>query len=163
MDLYIIRHAWAVDSGDSRWPADGQRPLSAEGRDRFARMAALLMEHGMKPSLITTSPLTRCVETAQILAAGAGKAEIVELDELQPGSNADALMRWTMQHSRKHEQIAWVGHAPDVNWLTAATIGDAACSIRFAKGAIAAVRFSETPALGGGELQWLATAKILGV
>ncbi len=117
----------------------------------------------MKPSLIATSPLTRCVETAQILAAGAGKAEIVELDELQPGSNADALMRWTMQHSRKHEQIAWVGHAPDVNWLTAATIGDAACSIRFAKGAIAAVRFSETPALGGGELQWLATAKILGV
>ena len=68
-----------------------------------------------------------------------------------------------MQHSRKHKQIAWVGHAPDVNWLTAATIGDAACSIRFAKGAIAAVRFSETPALGGGELQWLATAKILGV
>ncbi len=163
MDLYIIRHAWAVDSGDPRWPHDDQRPLSAEGRDRFSRMAARLTEHGMKPSLIATSPLARCIETAQILALCVNKAEIVELDELRPGSNADVLMRWTVRESRKHEQIAWVGHAPDVNWLTAAVIGDAACSIRFAKGAVAAVRFSDAPALGGGELQWLATAKILGL
>ena len=31
-----------------------------------------------------------------------------------------------------------------------------------AKGAVAAIRFEELPEIGGGELKWLATAKLLG-
>ena len=34
--------------------------------------------------------------------------------------------------------------------------------IRFAKGAVAAIRFDREPTVGNGELQWLATAKLLG-
>ena len=163
MDLYIVRHAWAGHYGDPQWPEDDLRPLTEEGTTRFAQMAARLIERGMKPEVIAASPLVRCVETAQILAARMGKAELVVLDELRPGSNQDGLIRWTARQARKHQQIAWVGHAPDVDRLAAAVIGDGQALIRFTKGSVAAIRFDDVPAIGSGELRWLATAKVLGV
>jgi len=48
-------------------------------------MAATLVGRGMKPEVIATSPLVRCVETAQLLSVAAGKVEVVELDELLAG------------------------------------------------------------------------------
>jgi len=168
MELYIVRHAWAADRDDPQWPEDGLRPLTEAGKERFAQVAAKLAGRGMKPEIIATSPLVRCVETAQLLAAAADsvshtKAEMVELDELRPGSDFDGLLRWTERQARKHQQIAWVGHAPDVNRLTAAMIGEGDSSIHFAKGAVAALSFDALPALGLGELRWLVTARVLGV
>jgi phosphohistidine phosphatase len=162
MDLYIVRHAWAADRDDARWPDDGQRPLTEEGKKRFARVAAKLIDRGMKVQVVGTSPLVRCVETAQLLAAAADKAKMVELDELRPGSDLDGLLRWTAAQSQKHEGIAWVGHAPDVDRLAAALIGQSDALVRFAKGAAAAIRFDGPATLAGGELQWLVTAKMLG-
>lgn len=162
MDLYIVRHAWAEDRDESRWPDDGLRPLTSDGKERFARVAKKLAALGMKPGVIATSPFTRCLETAQILAAAVSDAKIVKLDELQPGSDLQGLLRWTARQAAKHEQIAWVGHAPDVDRLAAALIGDGGSLIHFAKGAAAAIRFDREPAPASGELQWLATAKVLG-
>ncbi len=162
MDLYIVRHAWAVDRDDARWPDDGLRPLTEEGKKRFAKVAASLVDRGMKLQVVATSPLVRCVETAQLLVAAAGKAKLVELDELQPGSDLDGLLRWTAAQAKKSQGIAWVGHAPDVDRLTAALITQSDALIRFAKGAAAAIRFDGPPVLAGGELQWLVTAKMLG-
>ena len=70
MDLYIVRHAWAGQRDDSRWPDDGMRPLTAEGKERFARVVRKLADAGVAPGIIAASPLVRCVETAEILAAG---------------------------------------------------------------------------------------------
>ncbi len=94
MDLYIVRHAWAGDRDDSRWPDDGMRPLTAEGKKRFARVVKKLVRAGMAPSVIATSRLVRCMETAEILAAALEEPEIVKLDELQPGSDLQGLLRW---------------------------------------------------------------------
>jgi phosphohistidine phosphatase len=162
MDLYIIRHAWAAERDDSRWPDDGMRPLTAEGRERFARFVKRLVGVGVAPGVIATSPLVRCVETAEILAAAIDGPKLVKLDELQPGSDLQGLLRWTAKQSAKHKQIAWVGHAPDVDRLAAALIGDGGALIRFSKGAVAAIRFDNEPAVRQGELQWSANAKLLG-
>ena len=161
MDLYIIRHAWAAESDDSRWPDDGTRPLTAEGKERFAGVVKKLVAAGMTPGIIATSPLVRCVETAQILAAALDGPKIVELDELQPGSDLQGLVRWTARQAAKHQQVAWVGHAPDVSRLVAALIGNGSSLIHFGKGAVAAIRFDGKPTLEAGELQWLVTAKTL--
>jgi phosphohistidine phosphatase len=163
MDLYIIRHALAADRDDPRWPDDESRPLTEDGAKRFARMVELLADRGMEPGVIAASPLVRCVETARILSAGTGNPKVVELDSLRPGGEVEPLLQWTARQSRDFESIAWVGHAPDVDRLTAALIGDQKAWIRFAKGAVAAVRFDSPPALGTGELHWLVTAKVLGV
>ncbi len=162
MDLYIVRHAWAADRDDAQWSDDGLRPLTEEGKKRFAKVAASLVDRGMKLQVVGTSPLVRCVETARLLAAAAGKAKVVELEELRPGSDLDGLLRWTVRLAQKHEGIAWVGHAPDVDRLAAALIARSDALVRFAKGAAAAIRFDGPPVLAGGELQWLVTAKMLG-
>ena len=60
------------------------------------------------------------------------------------------------------EELAWVGHAPDVGDMTKALLGSSSGEIRFAKGGIAAIHFDGLPAVGRGELWWLVTAKILG-
>ncbi len=163
MDLFIIRHAWAGHYGDPAWPDDTQRPLSDEGGERFARMVASLAGRGLAPELIATSPMVRCVETARVLAEGvAGDAEVIARDELLPGGSLAELLAWTVRQSARHEQIAWVGHAPDVSQQAAALLGQGDGGIRFGKGAIAAIRFEGPPQLGGGQLRWLVTAKVLG-
>jgi phosphohistidine phosphatase len=163
MDLFIIRHAWAGHFGDPDWPDDSKRPLSDEGRRRFARFAAKLADRGLAPTLIATSPMTRCVETAAVLAAGvAGGPEVVARDELLPGGSVAELAAWTAQQAERHQRIAWVGHAPDVSQYAAAMLGQTQGGIRFAKAAICAIRFAGPPQLGGGQLRWLATAKLLG-
>ena len=163
MDLYIIRHAQAGHFGDPNWPDDSKRPLTDEGRDRFARMVEKLAKREFDPEVIATSPAVRCLQTAQVVAEGVpGDAEVVELEALLPGNDVRALMEWTTRQSRKHRRLAWVGHAPDVGRLTAELIGDRTTWVRFAKGTIAAVRFQGPPELGGAELRWLVTAKMLG-
>lgn len=163
MDLYIIRHAWAGHYGDPQWPNDSLRPLSEEGKQRFAGFVAALASRGFDPDLIATSPLVRCLETAQLVAQGVGgDPEVVERVELLPGSDLDGLLAWSEVQSGRYHRIAWVGHAPDVGQLTASLIGNGHGSIRFGKGAIAALRFSDLPRLADAELRWLVTAKMLG-
>ena len=163
MDLYIIRHAWAGQYGDPQWPDDGRRPLTSEGEARFTEVVARLVQRGFAPQLIATSPLVRCEQTARIVAGGlSGDPPVVGLDELLPGSDLEGLLRWTAEEAADYDQIAWVGHAPDVGRLTADLIGQPDGGIRFATGAVAAVRFEGLPQLGQGELHWLVTAKLLG-
>ena len=161
MDIYIVRHAWAGQRGD-QWPDDDLRPLTQDGKKRFAKVAEKLVECGMDVKLIATSPLVRCAQTAKLLAAATRKVEVVELDELRPGGDFERLLTWTARQATEHERIAWVGHAPDVDRLAAALIGDGEALIHFAKGGVAAIRFDGEPILGTGELQWLVTANLLG-
>lgn len=164
MILYIIRHAWAAERGDPQWPDDDLRPLTDEGRKRFGRMVKTLLDRGFGPELIATSPLVRCRETAEILAKIVpGKPAVVERQELVPGSDLEGIVHWTNRLSGRHEQIVWVGHAPDVGHLAGALIGDRGGGLRFAKGGIAAINFDGPVEVDHGELCWLVTAKILGV
>ncbi len=163
MDLFIIRHAWAGHFGDPAWPDDSQRPLSDEGRRRFARLVAKLADHGLAVELIASSPMTRCIETAWVLAKRLpGHPEVVARDELLPGGSVAELVAWTARQAERCQRIAWVGHAPDVSQLAAAMLGPGEFRSRFGNGAICLIRFPGPPQLGGGELRWLATAKLLG-
>jgi phosphohistidine phosphatase len=161
MLLYIVRHAWAEERDSERFPNDDLRPLTGEGKKRFAKVVERLVDGGFRPTIVATSPLVRCRQTADItLKHLANDAKLVELDALRPGSDLAELVRWTA--SQPDEAIAWVGHAPDVTDLAAALIGDGSASIRFAKGAAAAIEFAGEMAAGKGELNWLSTAKLLG-
>lgn len=161
MILFIARHGLAGEHGDPRYPNDSLRPLTKEGQDRFTHVIKLLAERGLAPSVIATSPLVRCRQTAEIMREHSScRTPLVELDELAPGSQLDGLIEWT--NSQAVDSVAWVGHAPDVDEMTANLIGDDTASIRFAKGAIACLTFDDQVALGRGELKWLVTAKVLG-
>ena len=163
MHIYIARHAWAGERGDPRWPDDSLRELTPEGIERYSEVVKRLAECGFAPERIVTSPYTRCRQTADIIAKYvSGKPKIDELEALEPGSDLDALLEWTNEQGGK--DVCWCGHSPDVEVLAATLIGDGAARVRFAKGAVAAIGFDGDGAnAGGGELYWLATAKLLGL
>lgn len=161
MIVYIVRHAWAEQRSAERFPDDDLRPLTSDGKKRFDRVAKTLAKRGMMPAIIATSPLVRCRQTADILAGRLpGQPPIVELDALAPSSKLEPLLRWNVEQAR-HAEVAWVGHAPDVEELTATLIGDMQARMRFNKGAVAAISCDPGES-GFGRLLWLATAKILG-
>ncbi len=162
MLLYIVRHAWAEERDDSIWPGDLERPLTDKGRKRFVQVVKRLVEAGFAPAIIATSPLARCRQTAELIREHvAGKPKIVPLDVLACGADLSDMVKWTAQQA--DGDVAWVGHVPDVENMAARLVGDGDCSLRFAKGAVAAIEFEGPVAPRTGQLQWLATAKLLGV
>jgi len=164
MLLYLIRHAWAGQFGDSEWPDDTQRPLTSPGKKRFDKMVKALARRGFAPTLVATSPLVRCRQTAELVVKRVpGEPKLVQRDELQPGGDLERLLAWTTEEAGNYQEIAWVGHNPDIEEMAAALLGNPNVHIRFAKGAIAALEFPVVPRLREGELRWLVTAKILGV
>lgn len=164
MVIYIARHAWAGERGDPRWPDDSLRELTSEGIARFTKVVKLLANRGFRPGRIATSPYARCRQTAELIAKYAeGHPPIDQLDALEPGSEIDPLIEWSRQHTAEDRNTCWVGHSPDVERLAAELVGEGATRIRFAKGAIAAINLEAEVNIGAGELNWLATAKLLGV
>ncbi len=160
MNLYIVRHAWAEERNEERWPDDSQRPLTDDGQKRFKKMLRRLADAKFWPDVIATSPFLRCVQTADLIAARVKDCPKLELlPALAPHSNLDALIEWTNQQTG---EVAWVGHDPDVVNLAAGLIGDGGAKIHFKKGAVAAFRFDGAIERGRGELLWLATANLLG-
>lgn len=163
MKLYLVRHAWAGQHGDPRWPDDALRPLTKDGAKRFAAVAKRLDSIGVAPGLVATSPLVRARETAEILIRHlAEEPELIELEELAPGSQLERLIAWTNQHARDRD-VAWVGHAPDIDSWAGGLLGMASSAFRINKGAVAAIEFEDRISRGAGELRWLVTARVLGL
>jgi phosphohistidine phosphatase len=162
MFLYVVRHAWAYERGDPRWPDDSQRLLDPEGAERFERVVALLAQRGFEPEVIATSSYVRCSQTADIIAAGTPNSpKVVELSALTPGSDFDELTQWSRK--QQAESLCWVGHSPDVERLAAALLIEGAeANVRFAKGSVAAIKIQGELEAAAGELHWHATAKLLG-
>ena len=116
MDLYIIRHAWAGHYRRSglarRYPA----ALDDEGRERFARMVdqpgrsragAGADRHRVRWCAASRRP-------ACWPRAWRAMRKSSARDELLPGGSLAELLAWTVRQTAHHQQIAWVGHAPDV-------------------------------------------------
>jgi phosphohistidine phosphatase len=148
MILYLLRHAKAI-------PRQGgipeeQRYLTAEGRERFTRMAAGMLEQGMKPDLILTSPLLRAVQTAEILACVlAFSGELLVEPLLAPGIGRRQLARLLKAHSGAGEMVL-VGHEPDLSLLVTVLLGVKA-HFTLKKGDVVAL---ELDADGKASLRW---------
>jgi phosphohistidine phosphatase len=111
MNLYILRHAHAVDAAD-----DPERPLSARGRKQVRTLAAFLKQ---SDALVTRevwhSPLARSGETAELLIKKLGlEANLVEIDGLQPEDDPQLL---TQRFKNRQQPLAIVGHDPQLSAL----------------------------------------------
>ncbi len=163
MLLYIVCHAPAGQHGDPRYPNDSLRPLTSKGKRRFDRLVKRL---AARTSMGVDaggdqSAGAGCRQTAEILVARVrhGAAKLLGRDELAPAGPWHELIGWT--NSAGDSEVAWVGHAPDVDQITAALIGSADANLAFAKGGIAAIRFAEEIAVGEGELCWFVRPKLV--
>jgi phosphohistidine phosphatase len=158
--LYIVRHAWAFERDDDRWPDDGQRPLTHKGMRRFRRVAKRLAKRGFAPEQVATSPLVRCVQTAAIICDRLGHDAPIVIEALSPGARLSDVLIATA--GLDADETAWVGHAPDVGQLIAGLV-DSTIPMEMSKGAVAAISFDGPPRPGAGRLSWFVSATLLGV
>jgi phosphohistidine phosphatase len=117
MNLYIIRHAIAVDEAASDYESDSERPLTDKGRKKMRQIAKALRYLGVQFDLILSSPYVRACETAEILAdVFKMKSKIVFSDNLIPLGNPELLIG---EINEKHtvDSLAIVGHEPHLSSL----------------------------------------------
>lgn len=117
MNLYIIRHAIAVDEVTSDSGSDSERPLTNKGRKKMRQISKALRHLGVEFDLILSSPYVRASETAEILAdVFKMKNKIVFSDHLIPEGNPELLIG---EINEKHsvDSLAVVGHEPHLSTL----------------------------------------------
>lgn len=86
MELLLVRHAHA--GAKDRWHGDDRlRPLNARGRGEARALVDLLA--GYRAAQVVCSPLVRCVQTAEPLAAYLG-VPVEESEALGPQADRDA-------------------------------------------------------------------------
>jgi|SRR5215207_2862691 phosphohistidine phosphatase len=117
MNLYIVRHAIAVDEGTPGYESDSERPLTDKGRKKMRQIAKGLRNVGVEFDLILSSPYVRARETAEILAdIFKMKKKIVYSDNLIPSGNPELLVG-EIKEEYSVDSIAMVGHEPHLSTL----------------------------------------------
>ena len=117
MNLYIIRHAIAVDEATSDYASDSERPLTDKGRKKMRQIAKALRHLGVEFDLILSSPYVRACETAEILAdVFKMKKKIAFSDNLIPLGNPELLIS-EINEKYSVEGLAIVGHEPHLSTL----------------------------------------------
>lgn len=140
MVLYIVRHAEAVEDNDTL--QDEWRYLTEKGRTAAKKMSAAIAKFGPKPRLTITSPLTRAVQTAEILAEKACRKNVVVASRLLlPGADINELVTHLKSCSNVKRALL-VGHEPLLGALTAALLGREGESLSLKKGACVTLKFN---------------------
>jgi phosphohistidine phosphatase len=154
MQLYLVRHAHAVDS-----QVDPLRPLSERGRQQARRMGELLRATtAFTPTWIWHSGLVRARETAEIIGALASpQAAIAALPGLR-GDDDPALL--VEQLTTFATGTALVGHDPHLSHLASLLVCGTKTPPRFnfRKGSVLAL----DRANGVWSVRWFVSPELLG-
>lgn len=155
ISLHLLRHAHAGDP--ERWQGpDDVRPLSEKGRHQAEAMGLFLESSGFRPDLIVSSPKTRALETARLVATPLEMELVVrrELGDLLDMERLEALLSEIGDPRRP----LLVGHDPDFSAL-ASDLSGATLPLR--KGALARIDSPRPLASGMGILRWLLPPDLL--
>src|SRR4249919_3439651 len=122
MNLYIVRHAIAVEHGTPGYEDDSQRPLTDNGRKKMKKITRSLDRLGIQLDVILTSPYVRARDTAKILGDRFAMTDKIYLSEnLIPPGNFEALV-FEIHEKYDLANVALVGHEPMlsslISWLT---------------------------------------------
>jgi phosphohistidine phosphatase len=162
VNLLIIRHGPAGDS--AAWEAEGRddrlRPLTPEGKKQMRKAASGLAVLVPGLPLLATSPLTRAVETAEIVAAEYG-CEIVPLEALAPGHDPEDTVAW-LREQGSDLTVGLVGHEPHLSTLVGYLLtGKRASFVDLKKGGACLLEMTAPLQPGRGALAWLLTPSVL--
>jgi phosphohistidine phosphatase len=109
--LFLVRHA--KSSWDDNTLPDKDRPLNDRGKRNAPRMGKRLAKRDVKADLILSSPASRALKTAEIIAKKLDyrRKDIVVDDRLYPGA-ADDLLHIIHELGDKLNRVMLVGHNP---------------------------------------------------
>ena len=155
MQLYFLRHGLA-DWPDWDAAQDHLRPLTKEGLKKMKAEAKTLARLGVQFDAILSSPYTRAVQTADIVAGLLGQ-EVTEEANLAPGFNLERLCEIVTRYPTA-QALLLVGHEPTFSSTITALIGGGRITLK--KGALARVEITSFDPLSG-DLLWLLQPKTL--
>lgn len=163
MKIILIRHAIAEDrlvfGGQNS--NDELRPLTEKGKKRMLQGSIGLSRLEPQVDYLFSSPLTRAVETAEIIAQAYPKATTSITSTLSPGGNRDQLVE-QLQAIPRDANVALVGHEPDLSELIAwFCTGSDFSFLRLKKGAACLLECIGQPGAASAEMQWALTPKQL--
>lgn len=158
MELMLLRHGIAEDQG-AKFPADFDRPLTAEGRIRMTAEANAIRKAWL-PDAILTSPLVRARQTAELVARACGVDGIAVTDTLT-GKNYDEM--FAAVAALRAQRVVAVGHEPHLSMAMSYALTGSETAVRstFKKGAAAVIAFDKEPKAGAGWLEWLIQPALL--
>jgi phosphohistidine phosphatase len=161
VELYVVRHGIAFDRNAERWPDDRERPLTAEGAERFRSAARGLRRLVPRVDLVLSSSFTRAWQTATILQHVAHWPPPISCEALESGHAPEDITEVLRRYQLT--SVALVGHEPDLHILAAhlLTGEQGAPLLAFKKGGVAHITIGKDMLPGTGELQWLLTPKVL--
>ena len=159
MELIILRHGEA----GARIPLtskDAERSLTAAGKQEIQEVSNSLKALKIKVDLVVTSPLRRCLETAQIVAKELNRSKELETwDELKPEGERSALYA-RLSKLKQDSSVLVVGHEPYLSLLISELIsGNTRCRMVIKKAGLAKVEVSSLTPRPSGELRWLLTPR----
>ena len=151
MILYLMRHA---DAGAFRGNPllDSKRGLVKEGKEQCMLMARALNALRVPIDVIVSSPLKRCLQTAQFVGTELGYDARVEVSAaLEPHASFSDFQDMLTEYAG-HEGMLAVGHNPNMfQFLGRLITGNGGAAIRMRKASIARVDLDQHPP----RLQWL--------
>jgi phosphohistidine phosphatase SixA len=157
IQLCMLRHAHAGDPMKWQGP-DDVRPLTEKGRSQSQRLGTFLAVAGFHPDAILSSPKTRALETATLVAAALGlKVGIAE----DLGGPLDlATLDGLLQSAGDPVRPLLVGHDPEFSTLASELAGVPCLPMR--KAAIIRIDVVRPLRAGQGTIRWLVPPDLLG-
>jgi phosphohistidine phosphatase len=155
--LYIVRHGIAEEGFGK---PDAERELVEEGRRKVHENGKHLLNLGVQPDVIVSSPYKRALQTAQILAGELGyKGDILLDDRITPMGRYEGFSD-LFTEVRSNQTIMLVGHEPNVSSLVASICAGNQLRMNFKKGAVACIAIDRLRPVQGA-LLWYAPSSVL--
>jgi len=159
--LLVVRHAEAEEPADAAAAGrrDAQRRLTEAGVQQMHKGARGLATQVDEIALILSSPLTRAIQTAEILSAAFPQAKRLRHPRLAPGFDPGRLLHWVV---RQTAVIALVGHEPDLSqWIGYLTTGNSRSLVHMKKGSVCRLDMPDHALPGEARIAWCLTLKQL--
>jgi len=152
MNLYLIRHGDAEPISTSK--SDFDRKLTPKGKEAIKKASEGWKKIITSFDIIASSPLTRAVQTAEIIASVYGHKEKIITDKrLTSGCRPEDVIDFVK--SFDEDEIVIVGHEPDLSKSLSALVSSNGMLTEFKRGSIVKINFEGRVRQGAGTLEFL--------
>jgi len=149
MNLYLIRHS--IAEGISHNKKDFDRELTEEGRFVIKKTSEVWKNYIGNIDVVLTSPLTRAVQTAEIISLNLQDTQnIIKDNHLATGSRTAYLI--DLLNSLKYKNVVVVGHQPDLSHYINNFCGTGNFNLAFPPASLAKIEFENSIKYGKGKL-----------
>ena len=157
MDLYILRHAIAVERGTPGYEDDSQCPLTGKGAKKMRLVAEGMLALDLSFDVILSSPFLRAKQTAEVVAEVFDAARRLKFSKnLEVGGDAEALIDELNEKYGARASIMLVGHEPFLSSVISMLIsGNEDIPITMKKGGLCKLTVSALRYGQCATLEWL--------